>query len=227
MARRACAIIAADLARGCGAGQLGTRSSPCRRPRLACTDSAAGRRQGLCKAFESHDARTARISHCGASVGRRRAENAPRAPRTWPGCIVGQLAACSSSRRRPRLDRTNSVTGQRLGHRRLWSARSTSVARVPRTYRTMEYRPTARRAGAAHPADLAHGCGAGGQGAVHLFPRRRPRLACIDGATGLRRELRKFVVNAFESHDARRAHIALWSIGRRRAEHALRAADLA
>ena len=46
------------------------------------------------------------------------AANKPRttclcAARTWHGCVEGQRRACSSPRRRPRLDRTNTATGQR------------------------------------------------------------------------------------------------------------------
>ena len=94
------------------------------------------------------------------------------------------------------------------GFERLPFVPTTPVARVPRAYCAMEYRPTVRGARAARPADFAHDCGAGGQRAAHSFPRRRPSHDRSECVSGRRWGHRKVFVRSFESHDARTARIS-------------------
>jgi len=101
--------------RGCAVGQRGARSSPRRRPGIDRINTAPGQRHGLREVqiavFESRAARPARVSPRVISADCPR--STCRAVRTWRGCVAGQRGARSSSRRRPGLERTNTVIGRR------------------------------------------------------------------------------------------------------------------
>ena len=222
----ACATSAADFARGCGAGQLATRSSPRRRPRLACIDGATGRRQGPRKivftAFESHDARTARISHFGASVDDARSTHCARRglglvvlwgnSRRAPPHAVGRGSAAPTARP---VNGGNSK-GYRLRVRLPWHASHARIAPWSTGRRPAEHAPRAPRGLGAWLW-----CGRSRRGALVSTPsaNARPHRLRDQSAVGAPKGHRSSVRLPWR---ASRVRIALWSIGRRRAEHAPR-----
>ena len=106
--------------RGWVVTQREARSSPSRRPRLYCTNTATGRRHGrrtfVTTAFGTHGTRPARSPPRGVSANRPRSTR--HAVRTWRGGAVAHREARSSPSRRLRLDFTNTATGQQRELRR-------------------------------------------------------------------------------------------------------------
>ena len=105
----------------CGAGRHVARSSPRRRPTRDRTNTATNRRRGLrtvlARAFESHGARPARVSHHGVAADR--PQSTRRVARTWRGCVVSQHAArqisTPSVEARPRRYRNRSAACDLIG----------------------------------------------------------------------------------------------------------------
>ena len=129
--------------RGWFAVQREARAFPRIRPRLGPINTASGQRQKLCNTvvtvFESRDAEPASVSH--REVDRPTAHGASDAVRTWRGCVVGQHAAHSSPRRRPRHDPTDYATGRRRKLRNILINMFDSHGARPTHVR---YRPTRR-----------------------------------------------------------------------------------
>ena len=134
--------------------------------------------------------RGARAVQCGLGVVVVRANS-----RHTPPNAVGRGATAAIPR---------PVGGAGVGGGGAWSAPLYTLVRVPRAYRTMEKRPTARRARAAR---AWRGCGVG-QRAARSSPRRRPRLDRTDCATGRLRLLQKIVIDAFKPRGARPACVS-------------------
>ena len=124
--------------------------------------------------------------------------------RTW--LVVRQRGARSTPRRRPRLDRTNTVRSRRHELQKVLSATLVTVARGPCAFRPARYRSTAHGARAPRSADLTWlCCGPTAQRGARSSPRCRPGLDCNNTATGRWHELRKFFFIAFEHRGARPA----------------------
>ena len=142
--------------------------------------------------------------------------------------VEGQLAARSSPRRRPRLDRTNCATGRwRRFFKLIVRALKSRGARPARVSCTTEHHPTVRRRRAARADNtwLVVVVWANSRRAPSL--RRCPRLGRTDTAASRRLRHRNTAVTAFDSRAARppRASPREEPADRPRSTHAL--SDLA
>ena len=191
--------------RGCVVGQRRARSSPHCRPGLDRTNTVAGWQHGLQEvlvtAFNSRGARPARYWPRGVSADRPRSTRC--AARTWRGCAVGQCGARSSPRRRPGLNRTNTVAGWQHS---LWEVLATTFeSRGARPACYSPCRVSADRKRDTHCASRTwRGCVVGQRGA-RSSPHCRPGLDRTNTVAGWQHCLREVLVTAFKSRGARPA----------------------
>ena len=218
-----------DLGRGCDVGQRAARSSPHRQPRLDRTNISAGwwrqMSKALVSALKSRGARSERVSHHGvAADGPRSMRRAVL--RTWRGCGAGQREARSSPRRRPRRDRTNTVTGHRQGGAKVFT--STAELYGARLAHVSLYGVAADGLRSTrYTARTWHGCVVSQRAArfvptpsVGARPLQHRDQTAVGGSKGIDQRVQI-------PWRASRARIAAWSRGRRSTEHAPCSADLA
>ena len=134
--------------RGCLRGQLATRSTPRRWPRLLSTDTAPGRRLRLRTSLPSVSSPVAR-----GPRALRHVENQPTAHRACTArCVLGAVVCAANSRRAPphAVGRGSSPPTPRqvggCGFESSLPSVSSPVARGPRALRHVENQPTVQRA---------------------------------------------------------------------------------
>ena len=146
--------------RDCVVGQREALSSPRRRPRLDRANTAAGRRHGRRKiviaAFDSRGARPVRFRPVGYQ------------PTAHGACAVqcglGVVVLWPNAGRGPPHDvrqGSTAPTPRQVGStdsKKLWPLRLDPVARGPRAFRPVGYRPTPHGARAPRSADLTWPC---------------------------------------------------------------------